>query len=95
MKIPKELGDKVKLYVEAHKEANRLYNEVVDWLKENTGADAVEVEDLFITKKPTGHLQEKDEYCEQHRGWCEDDYYGYYYHQIEGTDEYVGYHFVS
>ena len=95
MKIPKELGEKVKRWNELTQEAAQLFQEVVDWLNENTGADAVSVESLFITKKPTGRLQEEDEYCDQHQGWIEDDYHGNYYHQIEGTDEYVGYYFTT
>lgn len=95
MKIPQEVAAKVKRYVEVHNEAAELFKEVVAWLNENTGADAVYVESLFITKTPTGHLQEEDEYCDQHTGYCEDDFHGNYYHQIEGTDEYVGYYFTT
>lgn len=95
MKIPKEYGEKVKRYTELTEEASKLYEEVVSWLNENTGADAVSVDSLFITKTPTGHLQEEDEYCDQFTGYIEDDYYGNYYHQIEGTDEYVGYYFTT
>ena len=95
MKIPKEYGEKVKRYEELTREAKQLFEEVGDWLNENTGADAVNIESLFITDKPTGRLQEEDEYCEQHQGYIEDDFYGNYYHQIEGTDEYVGYSFTT
>ena len=43
MKIPKELGEKVKRWNELTQEAAQLFQEVVDWLNENTGADAVSV----------------------------------------------------
>lgn len=92
MKIPKEYGEKARRYAELKKESETLFKEVADWLKENTEADAVYINDLFVTREPTGHLQEDDEYCDQWcQGWAEDAFAGRYYHQIEGTDEYVGY----
>lgn len=95
MKIPQDVAAKVKRYVEVSSEANKLFKEVVEWLNENTGADAVYVESLFIAKTAYGKLQEEDEYCDQCRGYIEDDYYGNYYHQIEGSDEYVGYSYTT
>lgn len=95
MKIPKEIAEKVKRYTALNDEAQKLYKDVEEWLNKNTGADAVYIEDIFMTEEPTGILQEEDEYCEQWSGFCEDDYSGYYYHQIEGTNEYVGYRYST
>lgn len=95
MKIPREIAEKVKRYIKFSDEAQKLYKDVVKWLNENTGADAVYITSLFITQKPTGKLQEEDEYCEQWSGFLEDDYAGNYYHQIEGTNEYVGYSYET
>lgn len=93
MKVPKEIADKVRVYEEASKTAREAFEAVVKWLNENTGSDAVSIDELFITNEPSGHLQEGDEYCDQHTGYCEDYYYGNYYHPIEGSAEYLGYHF--
>lgn len=96
MKIPKEYAEKVKRYEEITKEAAQLYEDVVDWLNENTGADAVYIESLFVAEKPTGRVQEEDEYCDQWQCGCIEDYFeGYYYHQIEGASEYVGYRYST
>ena len=93
MKIPKEYGEKVKRYLELKAEEESLFNEVVDWLKEYGDADGICVERLFLTDRPTGELQNGDEYCDQHCGYLGDDFSGNYYHQIEGSDEYVGYYY--
>ena len=95
MKIPREIAEKVKRYIELSDESQKLYRDVVKWLNENTGADAVYITSLFITQEPTGRLQDGDEYCEQWSGFLEDDYAGNYYHQIEGTNEYVGYSYET
>lgn len=92
MKIPKEIADKVKCYMEHDKIAKKNYSEVCKWLKDNTCADGVDIEDMFITDKPSGTKQDDEsEYCQQWNGYCEDDYHGNYYHQIEESNEYVGY----
>lgn len=95
MKIPKEIADKVQEYQILNGKAQCLWNEVMEWLNENTNSDGVDIEDIFITDKPTGEKQNADgEYCEQHTlGIIEDSFYGKYYHQIEGSDKYVGYDF--
>ena len=96
MKIPKEYGEKVKRYVDLCKESKKLFGEVVEWLNEYGSADGVYINDLFISNEPCGELQCDDEYCDQWRqGWAEDAFCGTYYHQIEGSDEYVGYSYES
>lgn len=94
MKIPKEYAEKVKRYLELKAESEKLFEEVVAWLNEYS-ADGVYVDELFLTDEPTGYLQEDDEYCDQWTGYCEDDFHGNYYHQIEGSEEYVGFHYTS
>ena len=91
MKIPKEYGEKVKRCLVLQAEAQSLYWEVINWLKEYGRADGVYVDEIFLTDTPTGDLQDEDEYCDQWWGICGDDLNGYYYHQIEGSNEYVGY----
>ena len=89
MRVPKEIADKVEIYQAGQK----AFTEVVEWLRENTEADAVNINDLFIADNPTGRKQIEDgEYCEQHSyGYCEDSFYGNYYHAIDGTTKYLGY----
>lgn len=93
MNVPKEIADKAKAYQEAMEVANKAYEEVVEWLQENTEADGVYINGLFVTDHPTGNEQGEGEYCEQHTGYCEDDYYGKYYHPIEGSNLYLGYNY--
>ena len=88
MKVPKEIADKVEIY----KAGNKAFAEVVEWLSENTDADGVVIEDLFIVDEPTGREQNNGEYCDQSSvGYCEDSFAGNYYHPIEGSPSYLGY----
>lgn len=91
MKVPKEIADKVKFYIEYKDIAKKNYDEVCKWLVDNTDAEDVCITDLFITDEPEGIKQYDDEYCNQWTGFEVDDYHGNYYHQIEDSDEYVGY----
>ena len=92
MKVPKEIAEKVKIYQEGLK----AFEDVVDWLKQNTEADGVDVNRVFIVDAPTGRKQDDGEYCEQHSyGCCEDYFYGKYYHPIDGSTQYLGYDFNS
>lgn len=100
MKIPKEIALKVEEYQELNRKIGTLWDEIIEWLSENTDIDeSVHIEDVYITDKPTGKKQSDDgeegEYCEQHESGCGygDSYFGEYYHQIDGEDRYVGYHF--
>lgn len=94
MKVPKEIAEKARAYQEATKVADQAFEEVCAWLNENTDADGVYINDLFIVDTPTGKEQDEGEYCDQHSvGWCEDSYEGKYYHPIEGSHEYLGYHY--
>lgn len=90
MKIPMEIADKVELYQRLSKQAEALHKEVVNWLVDETDAEGIG--EIYITDRPTGRLQSDDEYCDQ---TChgEDWYTGNYYHQIEGSNKYVGYSF--
>lgn len=92
MKVPKEIAEKARAYQEAMKVANKAYEEVTEWLNENTDADGVYIDDLFVTDTPTGKEQYDGEYCDQHStGWSGDSFAGKYYHPIEGSDLYLGY----
>lgn len=93
MKVPKEIADKAKAYQYAMEVANKAFEEVVEWLNENTdGASGVYIDNLFVTNTPTGKLQNGDEYCDQSSvGYCGDSYEGNYYHPIEGSDLFLGY----
>ena len=92
MKVPKEIAEKIKIYQAGLK----AFKDVVEWLNQNTEADGVNVNRLFIVDKPTGRKQDDGEYCEQHSyGCCEDSFYGKYYHPIDGSTQYLGYDFNS
>lgn len=94
MNVPKEIADKAKAYQDAMAVANKAYEEVVEWLQNNTEADSVYIDDLFVVDKPTGKEQNDGEYCDQHStGWSGDSFAGKYYHPIEGSNEYMGYHY--
>lgn len=90
MKCPKEIAKKVEEYQKKQAEVDKLYEEIQEYFEENLDAEGFQVP--FITDKPTGDLQNDDEYCDQ-RNIAEDWYEGNYYHQIEGSDKYVGYSF--
>jgi len=90
MKVPKEIADKVQKYQELKMQTDKLYEEIEEYF--TTELDADGFGEPFITDNPTGHLQNDDEYCDQHCVY-EDWYEGTYYHQIEGSEKYVGYSF--
>ena len=88
MKVPKEIADKVEIY----KAGQKAFCEIVAWLKENTDADGVDIDEVFIVDEPTGNEQNDGEYCDQYSvGWCEDSFVGNYYHPIEDSPLYLGY----
>ena len=92
MNVPKEIAEKAKQYQEAMNVANKAFEEVTEWLKNNTEADGVFINSLFVVDKPTGKKQGDGEYCEQHSiGFDGDCFYGNYYHPIEGSTQYLGY----
>lgn len=92
MKVPKEIAMKAKEYHKAKEIADKAYEEVIEWLNENTDADGLDITDLFIADKPTGKKQNEDEFCNQKCAiWEDDAYYGIYYHKIDGMDGYMGY----
>lgn len=68
--------------------------EILNWLNEH-GGDGVYIDSIEIVDSPSGQRQEGDEYCEQYAGYCEDDYHGWYYHEIEGTGKFLRYHFQT
>ena len=90
MKVSKEIADKVRQFQKAKQEAEKLYEEIKEYFKNEHDAEGFC--EPFITDKPKGQLLFEDEYCDQHCVY-EDWYEGTYYHQIEGSKEYVGYSF--
>lgn len=90
MKVSKKIAEKVERYQELQDEADKLYEEIEQYFEEELSAEGFGIP--FITKKPEGHLQNGDEYCNQ-VVLGEDWYRGEYYHQIEDSDKYVGYSF--
>ena len=95
--MPKEIAYKVTEYQIAQRKAEQLWKEVTKWLNENTDADSVIIDEIYITDKPTGEKQTEDgEYCDQYEyGDSGDSFYGEYYHEIEDSDKYFGYHYSS
>lgn len=90
MKVSKEIAKKVERYQELQNEADKLYNEIKTYFEEELGAEGFDIP--FIAEKPEGQRQNNDEYCNQIT-LGEDWYSGEYYHQIEGSNIYVGYSF--
>lgn len=90
MKCSKEIAEKVERYQNLQNEANKLYEEIEKYFVEELDAEGFNMP--FIADKPAGDLQNGDEYCNQ-RNPYEDYYEGEYYHQIEGSDKYVGYNY--
>ena len=90
MKVPKTIAGKVQKYQELKQQQEQLYKEIEEYFENEL--DAQGFGEPFITDKPKGHLQNDDEYCDQHCIY-EDWYQGTYYHQIEGSKKYVGYSF--
>lgn len=88
MKCSKEIADKVAEYQRKQEEADKLYEEIEEYFVNKLNAEGFQVP--FIVDEPTGNLQNGDEYCDQ-RCVVEDWYTGNYYHQIEGSNKYVGY----
>lgn len=95
MRVPKEIADMALEYQDAKKKADELWEAVSEWLYENTEADGVYIDNIFISDEPTGSLQNGDEYCDQHCGYLEDDFYGNYYHPVEGEKYYLGYSYQT
>ena len=91
MKAPKEIAKKIREYKKLENRTKRLFKEITKWFNEN-GADGVSIEDIFVSVKPSGQNQNGDEYCDQ-SSWGDsgDSFSGSYYHQVEGSNEYVGY----
>lgn len=90
MKVPMKIAFKVIEYQQLRKQTDQVYEEIRKYFMDETGAECVG--EPFIADKPTGHLQNDDEYCDQHCIY-EDWYVGTYYHPIEGSRKYVGYHY--
>ena len=99
MMVSKETAEKAAEYEklknqcdELVKKMEQLHKEITDRLSED-GADMEScfIGDYFIADEPTGKPQCGGEWCEQHSGWREDDYYGNYYYPIEGSDKYLGF----
>ena len=92
MNIPKEIADKVQAYHDAMEIANKAYEEVTEWINENTDADGVCIVDLNIVDEPQGAKQGNGEYCNQIcNGWSEDSFSGTYFHPIEGSNKFLAY----
>lgn len=90
MKVSKEIAKKVEQYQELQNEADKLYKEIETYFEEELDAEGFGVP--FIADISEGQRQNDDEYCNQIT-LGEDWYKGEYYHQIEGSDKYVGYSF--
>lgn len=72
MVIPKEIREKIE-------EKLRINEEIKEFFKENEEVEGLYFDTIKIVDKPKGRKQQDGEYCDQSRGYCEDDFYGYYY----------------
>jgi len=95
MKIPQDIADKVLEYQAAREKEKCLWKELIQWFNANTCADSINVEEFYIAEKPSGKQMPSGEYCEQHEwGDSGDSFYGNYYHQIDGSNKYVGFYYT-
>ncbi len=68
---------------------NKLDKEIDDWFSENVDMDGMNSKYADITDHITGKSQGDFEWCEQHQGHCEDEYYGHYYWGTNRKDKFV------
>ena len=98
MRVPKEIGDKIRELQSLESRITELTQELTDWFDENTGTDGIYIERFFIVDKPTGKSQSAEgldeEYCDQ-RCICEDYYVGSYYHKVDDSEEWAGYSYST
>lgn len=92
MKVPKTIEEATKRYVESHSETDR--NKILKWLTQHGELEEGDIGEIWIVNKPTGKLQEKDEYCQQWSvGYDGDSFQGYYYHKFKESDQYLKYEY--
>lgn len=70
--IPKEIREKIEKKLELDKEIRK-------WTENEIEMDDFAFHSMEIVDKPQGLKQRNGDYCDQRRGYCEDDFYGYYY----------------
>lgn len=90
MTIPKEIVEKME-------RVNALNAEISKWMYDNEmeleGSKYDFAEEYYnFTDKPKGKEQNNGEYCDQHVGYCEDDFYGNYYYPTE-SGKYFWYYY--
>lgn len=70
--IRKEIREKIEKKLE-------LDAELTAWMEENIDVEGFLFDSIQIVDEPCGECQGNGEYCDQSVGYCEDDFYGYYY----------------
>lgn len=81
MNVPNAIADKVQIYLAHQKVARKFFDEIWNWLIENTGYE-VDVMEVFLTDTPTGTLQPEGDY--------DDNLTNRYFLPIEGSTQYLG-----
>lgn len=92
MRVPKEIVDEVEKYQIAKKQMDDAFRKVEEWLRRKTTlSDNVVIDDIYIADKPAGIMQNYDGEIRIRDKYNHNE--GEYYHQIEDSDKYVGYHY--
>lgn len=89
MKVPQALADKVNMCTELFEAANLLHEEIeaeLCRLDENNGE--IFITDFHVCDKPTGKLNNEENYVDEQR-YGEDCFSGIYYYPIEGSDKFL------
>lgn len=81
MKVPKEIMEKAKEYVDLKRKTKKLYKDIERWINDVGGTY---VSDIFISDSPCGYAQSDGEHYFPYRaGESGDSFEGVYYHQSE------------
>lgn len=77
MKIPKEIREKIEKKLKLDEEIKKWFEERVDI------AEDFYFPSIDIVDEPSGKYQGDGEFCDQSVGYCEDDFYGNYYWEMD------------
>lgn len=93
MKVPKNIEKYARKYVSTGK--RQYAQKVIKWLVGNTNVCEEEIIELYVASRPSGKLQNRDEYCQQWSVGYDDDFRGYYYHRFANSRDYLKYFFET
>lgn len=88
-KIPENIVTKIEM-------RNLLDKEIDEWCQKHLDMDGMDSRFAEITDYHKGDEQftsRRKEWCDQHTGYCEDDYYGDYFWETKCNGKYLHMHF--